>query len=237
MTVVDSAADLMDRIYRPQQRIYDATRKYYLLGRDRMIAGLRPGPADRVLEIGCGTGRNLVLAARLYPGAVLFGIDVSREMLATADRALLRSGLADRVRTAHADATTFAPQALFNQASFERIFISYSLSMIPAWEAVLERSIGLLAPGGELHLVDFGDQGGLPGWFRAGLRRWLRRFHVTPCDRLEATIGRLGAGRNAAVSLARPYRGYAQIGVVRLPLACSEKALSESAGPHRDAAL
>jgi len=218
MTSVGSAATLMDRIYRPQRHIYDATRKYYLLGRDRLIQNLRPAPSERVLEIGCGTGRNLILAARCYPDAVMFGIDVSREMLATADAALQRTGLAGRVRTAHADATTFAPQALFNQASFERIFVSYSLSMIPAWEAVLERATGLLSPGGELHVVDFGDQRGLPSWFRIGLRHWLTRFHVTPRDDLEAVLRRLAATRNASVSFMRPYRGYAQTGVLRLPL-------------------
>ena len=218
MTSVGSAATLMDRIYRPQRHIYDATRKYYLLGRDRLIQNLRPAPSERVLEIGCGTGRNLILAARCYPDAVMFGIDVSREMLATADAALQRTGLAGRVRTAHADATTFAPQALFNQASFERIFVSYSLSMIPAWEAVLERATGLLSPGGELHVVDFGDQRGLPSWFRIGLRHWLTRFHVTPRDDLEAVLRRLAATRNASVLFERPYRGYAQTGVLRLPL-------------------
>ena len=34
------AARHMDRIYRYQRYIYDLTRKYYLLGRDRLIAGL-----------------------------------------------------------------------------------------------------------------------------------------------------------------------------------------------------
>ena len=56
------AASLMDRMYRRQRHIYDLTRKFYLLGRDQMIDRLGP-PADaRVLEIGCGTGRNLIRA-------------------------------------------------------------------------------------------------------------------------------------------------------------------------------
>ncbi|MDH4412604.1 MAG: SAM-dependent methyltransferase, partial [Rhizobium sp.] len=33
-------ADRMDRMYRYQRHIYDLSRKYYLLGRDHMIAGL-----------------------------------------------------------------------------------------------------------------------------------------------------------------------------------------------------
>ena len=59
-----AAAALMDRIYHRQRRYYDFTRKYYLLGRDRLIEGLAPPPGGRVLEIGCGTARNLVAAAR-----------------------------------------------------------------------------------------------------------------------------------------------------------------------------
>ncbi len=57
MTVLDHGG-LMDRVYRRQRHFYDATRKYYLLGRDPMIAGLKPPPGAAVLEIGCGTGRK-----------------------------------------------------------------------------------------------------------------------------------------------------------------------------------
>ncbi len=78
------AAALMDGMYRRQRHIYDLSRKFYLLGRDEAIARLRPAPGDRVLEIACGTGRNLVKLAQVYPDARLFGLDVSREMLATA---------------------------------------------------------------------------------------------------------------------------------------------------------
>jgi S-adenosylmethionine-diacylgycerolhomoserine-N-methlytransferase len=71
----------MNRMYRRQRHIYDGTRRYYLLGRDQLIASLHPAAGASVLEIGCGTGRNLVLAARLHPEARFFGIDVSTEML------------------------------------------------------------------------------------------------------------------------------------------------------------
>lgn len=48
-------AALMDRTYRHQRRIYDATRAYFLLGRDHLIAQLAPPEGGRVLEIACGT--------------------------------------------------------------------------------------------------------------------------------------------------------------------------------------
>ena len=57
----------MNRMYRRQRHIYDGTRRYYLLGRDQLISELRPDAGASVLEIGCGTGRNLVLAASFTP--------------------------------------------------------------------------------------------------------------------------------------------------------------------------
>src|ERR1700761_9771212 len=106
------ATDRMNRMYRWQRHIYDGTRRYYLLGRDRMIANLLPAAGANVLEIGCGTGRNLVLAARLFPQARWFGIDVSTAMLTSAISSISRRGLSSRIRVAHGDATAFNPQPL-----------------------------------------------------------------------------------------------------------------------------
>lgn len=215
MTAAATTA-LMNRIYRRQRHVYDATRKYYLLGRDRLIAELGARPGDRVLEIGCGTGRNLILAAERYRDASLFGIDVSTEMLQSAIEAIGRAGLASRVRVAHADATAFDPAALFGVAHFDHIFISYSLSMIPPWQDVLGRALDRLAPGGKLHVVDFGGQAGLPRWFRAGLRRWLGLFHVTPRDTLEAVLRQRVQAAGAALRFERLFRDYAQYARVTL---------------------
>src|ERR1700730_10989546 len=99
------ATDRMNRMYRRQRHIYDGTRRYYLLGRDQLITALRPAAGATVLEIGCGTGRNLVLAARLHPDTRFFGIDVSTEMLTSAISAISRRGLSDRVRVAHGNGT------------------------------------------------------------------------------------------------------------------------------------
>jgi len=210
-----NATDLMDRIYRRQRHVYDFTRKYFLLGRDRMIAEIGAGDGARVLEIGCGTGRNLIMAARKYPGASCFGIDVSTEMLNSATRAISRAGLNARVHVAHADATRFEPAALFGVDRFDRIFISYSLSMIPQWQSVAGAAIAYLAPNGELRIIDFGRQERLPVAFRRLLWRWLGAFHVEPRDELEATLKASAAASGASMTFARPYRGYAQYAVLR----------------------
>ena len=104
---------------------------------------------------------------------------------------------------------------LFGVPGFSRIFISYSLSMIPGWQAVLARSLTWLAPGGELHVVDFGGQERLPGWFRRALHAWLRRFHVTPRDDLEAELTLLGLRAGALTLFERPFRGYIQYAISR----------------------
>ncbi len=207
----------MNRMYRRQRHIYDGTRRYYLLGRDQLIAGLRPAAGASVLEIGCGTGRNLVLAARLHPDAQFFGLDVSTEMLTSAISAISRHGLTDRIRVAHGDGTAFDPQALFGVPSFDHVMIFYSLSMIPDWRRVLQAAASRLKPGGRLHIVDFGDQERLPDMARALLRRWLALFDVTPRDDLERELSAMADIAGANLKFERPFRGYAQCAVLTLP--------------------
>ncbi len=212
---MSDAAALMDRMYRNQRHIYDLSRKYYLIGRDEAIARLAPRSGDSVLEIGCGTGRNLIRAAGAYPDARFFGLDVSREMLDTAEAAIRRAGLADRIGVAQGDATAFDAAALFGRAAFERVMISYALSMIPPWREALAHALDVVAPGGSLHIVDFGDCAGLPGPFKAGLRRWLAAFDVTPRDDLGTTLAALAAARGLASSAQGWRRGYATLAVAR----------------------
>ncbi len=207
---------LMNRIYRRQHHVYDLTRKFYLLGRDRLIDHLKPSTGDAVLEIGCGTGRNLVLAARRYPGARFYGVDVSTVMLTRAIDQLGRAGLSGRVRVAHGDAAAFDPQRLFGRERFDRIFISYSISMIPDWNGAIDRALALLDEGGELHIVDFGGQSRLPAAFRVVLRRWLAMFHVTPRDGLERWLSAAARRRGAMLTMERPFRDYAQYAVLRM---------------------
>src|ERR1700733_8449945 len=204
----------MNRMYRRQRHIYDGTRRYYLLGRDQLISGLQPAASASVLEIGCGTGRNLVLASRLYPAARFFGVDVSTEMLTSAIAAISRAGLTSRVRVAHGDGTAFDPQGLFGIPRFDHVMISYSLSMTPDWRGVLQAAASHLKPGGRLHIVDFGHQERLPGVARALLRRWLAMFDVTPRDDLEPVLSAMADSSGASLKFERPFRGYAQCAVL-----------------------
>jgi len=199
----------MDAIYRTQRHFYDLTRKYYLLGRDRLIRELAPPPGGTVLEIGCGTGRNLIVAARAWPNARFYGIDISAAMLETARRNVARAGLADRIVLAQGDATAFDAQALFGVAQFDRIFQSYTLSMIPDWQGALREGAAKLAPGGRLGIVDFGQQEGLPRAFRSLLLAWLAKFDVSPRADLASAVQAVAAAQGLSATFRPLYRGYA----------------------------
>ena len=207
-------AVLMDDVYRRQRHIYDATRKFYLLGRDPLIAGLAPPEGGAVLEIACGTGRNLIAIAKRWPRACACGFDISQEMLVTARANVTRAGLADRIKLAQGDAVAFDPNALFGRASFERVVISYALSMIPPWRAAIDAALAVLAPDGELHVVDFGDQAHWPTPLKVGLRRWLGAFAVSPRDDLAAALSEASARRGRALSFVPKYRRYAALACV-----------------------
>ncbi|MCE7797546.1 class I SAM-dependent methyltransferase [Sphingobium sufflavum] len=203
---------LMDAQYRWQRHVYDLSRKYYLLGRDRMIRALDVPDGGSVLELGCGTGRNLALVARRYPAACLHGIDISAEMLKNARRN------APTALLARGDATRLDAALLLSRSRFDRIFMSYTLSMIPDWQGALDQAARLLAPGGRLHVVDFGQQESLPRWFRRLLMGWLARFHVTPRADLFAAGGACAARHGLRFSASPSLRGYAWTMVLERPL-------------------
>ena len=168
----------MDAIYARQRHIYDLTRKYYLLGRDRLIAQLDVPVGGTVLEVGCGTGRNLIAVARKFPSARLYGLDISEAMLVTARAKIEAAGLSERITLRQADATDFDAKTLFGIDQFDRVFFSYTLSMIPNWRAAIAR--GVAATAGRLSLVDFGQQEALPNAWRRALFAWLAKFDVSP---------------------------------------------------------
>jgi S-adenosylmethionine-diacylgycerolhomoserine-N-methlytransferase len=205
-------AAAMDRMYRYQRHIYDLTRKYYLLGRDHMIAMLDVPDGGSLLEIGCGTGRNLVRASRLYPSAMLFGLDISAEMLSTAQGKF--SGSSQSPHLEVADATNFSARQ-FGRAGFDRVMISYALSMIPDWQSAIERGIEALGDGGSLHIVDFGQQEGLPAWFRSGLQAWLSRFHVIPRSTMREVLEQQTAANGLQLVFEPLGRGYAWHAVLK----------------------
>lgn len=207
----------MDRHYRFQRHIYDSTRTHYLLGRRHLIRELSPPDRGTVLEIGCGTAWNLVRAAKRYPKARFFGLDVSNAMLATARTSLVRHGLDERVVLRQGDATHFDSGRIFGQATFDRVFVSYALSMIPDWERALDLAAACVAPGGALHIVDFGSCDGLPRAFKTMFFKFLAHYTVTPRAHFEEKVRSAAARHGLEGTVTRLHRGYTDYAVLKRP--------------------
>ncbi len=208
-------AALMDRNYRFQRHIYDATRKYYLLGRDPMISGLAVprqglGPRDRLWHGQKPVPRRQTLSIAQNSSASTS----PHAMLEKASATLAKEGLAGRTKLAQGDATTFEAKTLFGVKKFDRIFISYALSMIPDWEGAVAAALRALSPQGSLHIVEFGQQERLPRLFKYGLHAWLRKYHVTPRHNLRAELHRQASEAGRTLRFDRLYRDYVWLAVI-----------------------
>lgn len=210
----------MDRMYRFTRHVYDVTRAYYLLGRDRLLDKVTTSPATATLEVGCGTARNLIrLARRPDPGA-LFGLDASHEMLETAATSIARSGVERPGRQPIVLRQGLAEQLdarrMFGREQpFDTIYFSYCLSMVPTWPGAIEAALANLKPGGEMLIVDFWDQQDLPHWFAAALKKWLAMFHVHYRPEVHEALVDLGRSGRAEVTFESVARRYAYIATVR----------------------
>jgi S-adenosylmethionine-diacylgycerolhomoserine-N-methlytransferase len=191
---------LMDHIYRRQRYVYDLTRKYFLFGRDRLIRGLRAASGERVVEIGCGTGRNLIRIGRIYPSVQLYGLDASAEMLKTAETAVARARLSARTVFKHGLAEELKPSLFGLDQPFDHAVFSYSLSMIPDWRAALLAACRSVRPDGFLHVVDFGDFANVWPPLGRSFEAYLGLWHVVPrTEFLCALEGETSAGRDRAL--------------------------------------
>lgn len=173
-------AERMDRRY-PWLR-------HILFGRARAIAALRLADAHSILEIGCGAGGNLTLMAEAYPALRLTGIDISADLLQSARVRIARARLEGRVTLLRGDAASLPADG-----KAQRILMSYSLSMLPDWRRVLAGAIDVLAPGGILAIVDFGNFSGLPDWLAETCIERLTRQDAPACLALPQELRRLAS--------------------------------------------
>lgn len=205
---MSTAFEKMDRMYRYQRYFYDVTRKYYLLGRDKLIAQMAIQPNENVLEAGCGTGRNLAILAKKFPKSNFYGLDASSVMIEESQKKTDKYSLKN-VNLQIALADDFTYQTTFNlDKPFDAIYFSYSISMIPPWKESIANAINNLKSGGSFYIVDFYDQKDLPRWFQKVLTGWLKQFHVQFWGDLMPHLESLekqGLGKLTVTSIARRY--------------------------------
>jgi S-adenosylmethionine-diacylgycerolhomoserine-N-methlytransferase len=141
----------LQKYYKIHSKIYDNTRWTFLFGRKQLLQALSsycsPG---RILEIGCGTGKNLTVLSRLFPEAHITSIDLSKEMLSVARKNIGKA--IQRIRLINsAYCLPLAPEC-----PFDLVIFSYTLSMInPGWSHAIRCANADLRPDGIIAAVDF----------------------------------------------------------------------------------
>ena len=174
--------------YQFHAKIYDLTRWTFLFGRRALVRDMAQLQPRRVLEVGCGTGTNLIALKRLLPGASCCGIDASADMLRVARRK--SAGLEiDWIEGRYG--STAVDEALGSENPPDLIFFSYALSMFnPGYDSCLEKALGSLSSGGSVCVVDF-HSSAYP-WFR----RWMAMNHVRMESQLLEAVKELGELRS-----------------------------------------
>jgi protein-L-isoaspartate O-methyltransferase len=122
--------------------------------RARAAQRLALQPGDRVLEIGCGTGRHFpYLRAEVGPSGRIYGVDLSAGMLAKA-RALCERRRWSNVEVTQDDAADYvAPEPL------DGVLFGLSYNTLPHHLGVLHHACKQLRPGGRIVIMDGGPFG------------------------------------------------------------------------------
>jgi S-adenosylmethionine-diacylgycerolhomoserine-N-methlytransferase len=147
MRPLDTKENLI-RHYKKDASIYDFNRRFFLFGRNRLIdqIGRTLNPSS-ILEIGCGTGVNLIKLNKLFPGARITGLDVSPEMLNVARTKIPRNANITLINEMF-DQHTSLP-------TFDLILCSYTASTVPNLRLFLSAIATHLTDQGHFACVDF----------------------------------------------------------------------------------
>jgi demethylmenaquinone methyltransferase/2-methoxy-6-polyprenyl-1,4-benzoquinol methylase len=138
--------------------------------RKRAVDQLKLRRGDRVLEVGCGTGRNFrFLRDAVGPEGGIYGIDLSEGMLRRARKLCQRRRWTNFVLI-EADAADYA-----NRELFDGVLFSFSYNVMPHHSSVLRQVWKQLRPGGRLVIVDARLPPGLLGKLIRPFAIWLMK--------------------------------------------------------------
>jgi len=138
----------------------DAMGAFLSVIKQRLLERTAARPGERVLDVGCGTGRTtLDLAAQTGPDGRVVGVDVSRALLDRAKGRLARSGLAN-VELILADAQTFD----FPAGEFDLMTSRFGVMFFDDPVAAFRNIAAALKPGGRMAFVAWSTLDNNP-WF------------------------------------------------------------------------
>ncbi len=145
--------------------------------RRRLVAAINPQSDDRILDVGSGTGSLAILVHEVSPKTLFEGIDPDSDAVRRARNKAERRGSLAEFRVAYLTADARVGDAVPNKVSSSLV-----LHQTPVAEKarILETIFQILAPGGELHIADYGLQESL-------LMRTLFRLTVQSVDGVENT--------------------------------------------------
>lgn len=133
----------------------------------------------RVLDVGCGTGRNFpFLATAVGHHGEIVGLDYSRGMLSQAQAQIDKRGW-QNVSLEYGDAATLDG---LGEQQFDAVISTWCLGIVHDLDTALKSTLARVRTGGRIAVMDF--QGTQPGY---GLLRWLspvyqRLLSVTGID-------------------------------------------------------
>ena len=141
--------------------------------RGKAVSRLELKPGGRVLEVGCGTGRNLAhLVQTVGAGGHVYGVDLSEGMLEEAAELCAQSGWRN-VTLFRADATDYVlPEPV------DGVIFSLSYAVIPEHREALRRAWEQLRPGGYVVIMDAKLPSGFIGKLLHPFVVWTSRLTV-----------------------------------------------------------
>ncbi|MBX5456178.1 MAG: methyltransferase domain-containing protein [Thermogemmatispora sp.] len=135
-------------------------------GNPLKYAQLKPG--EIVLDLGCGTGLDVLLAARqVQPGGVAYGVDMNEVALGRAEQYRRQLGL-ENARFLHG----IIEAVPLPSESIDVIISNCVINLAPDKERVLREAYRLLKPGGRLVLADTVLEGEPPARLQREPRAW-----------------------------------------------------------------
>ncbi|MBI4460767.1 MAG: methyltransferase domain-containing protein, partial [Acidobacteria bacterium] len=136
------------------------------IGNPHAIGTVAPG--ETVVDIGCGAGMDLLLAARrIGPQGRAIGIDMTDAMIERASRAARLAGLSN-VELRKGDATAL-PLA---DASVDVVISNGVLNLVPEKENAFREIVRVLRPGGRLQIADIVVEQELSEDVRSDIELW-----------------------------------------------------------------